>query len=62
MLVQDMKDASSVVKVSERELCQSFEQDAIEWVNMVNFRKKAPEVAKIPLTYRRYEQEVAYIY
>ena len=49
MLVQDMKDTSSVVKVSERELCQSFEQDAIEWVNRFDFRKKAPEVAKILL-------------
>jgi hypothetical protein len=46
MLVQDMKDISSVVKVSERELCQSFEQDAIEWVNWVDFRKKRRKLQK----------------
>ena len=50
MLAQDMKDASSIVKMSERELCQSFEQDAIEWVNRLDFRKKAPGVAKILLS------------
>ena len=50
MLVQNMKDTSSIVKVSERELCQAFEQDAIEWVNRLDFRKKAPEVAKILLS------------
>jgi hypothetical protein len=52
IIVQDMKDAASAVKMSEKELCQSFEQDSIEWVNIVDFRKRVPEVANILLSYR----------
>ncbi len=48
-LVQDMKDISDTLKTSEREVCESFEQNATEWVNELDYRKRAPEVVQILL-------------
>ncbi len=49
MIAQDMKDAASTLKISEREVCQSMEQNSIEWVNEMDYRKRAPEIAQVLL-------------
>ena len=48
-LAQDMKDTSATLKASKREICESFEQNAAEWVNELDYRKRAPEIAQLLL-------------
>jgi hypothetical protein len=49
-VVQDMKDTAADLKVSEREVCASFEQNPTEWASETDFRKHAPpEVAQLLL-------------
>ena len=49
MIAQDMKDAASALKISEQEVCQSMEQNSVEWVNEMDYRKRAPEIAQVLL-------------
>jgi hypothetical protein len=48
-IAQEMKDVASTLEISEREACQSFEQDSVEWVNEIDYRKRVPEIAQILL-------------
>jgi hypothetical protein len=48
-LVQDMKDIAATLKVSEREVCDSLEQNPTEWAAELDYRKRAPEVAQLLL-------------
>jgi hypothetical protein len=46
---QDMKDTASMLKISETEVCQSFVQDAAQWADYMDYRKRVPEGAQILL-------------
>lgn len=48
-LVQDMKDTSTELKISEHDLCQSFQEHADVWVDQLDYRRRAPEVARLLL-------------
>jgi hypothetical protein len=48
-VVQDMKDIASMLKISEREICQSLEQNAAQWAENMDYRKRVPEGAQILL-------------
>jgi len=50
VIVQDMKDVASNLEISEREVCQSFEQNSTEWVDLFDLRKIVPEITKILLS------------
>jgi hypothetical protein len=48
-VVQDMTDIAAKFKISEREVCQSFEQNAPQWAEGMDYRKRVPEGAQILL-------------
>jgi hypothetical protein len=43
-LAQDMKDIASTLKISESEVCQSLEQNAAQWAESTDYRKRVPAV------------------
>jgi hypothetical protein len=49
VVAQDMKDAAVALKISEREVCKSMEQDANLWVTEIDYKKQMPEVAQLLL-------------
>lgn len=48
-VVQDMEDIATMLKISESEVCQSLEQNAAQWADSMDYRKRVPEGAQMLL-------------
>lgn len=48
-IAQEMRDVAAALNMSERDLCQSFEQNSADWVKEMDYRKRAPEIAQLLL-------------
>jgi hypothetical protein len=48
-LAQDMNDIASTLKLSETEVCQSLDQNAAQWAESMDYRKRVPDGARLLL-------------
>ena len=49
VVAQDMKDAALALKMSEKEICSSMQQNANVWVKEMDYQKQVPDVAQLLL-------------
>ncbi len=48
-IAQEMRDVAVSLNMTEKDLCQSFEQNSTAWVKEMDYRKRAPEIAQLLL-------------